>query len=107
MRSFLSLALLAITIIWIVLSYVPTSFLSLPTITIGEQLTNLSPLILATIFGLFVLIQLALVGSTWRIFRREASSQQAEAFALQPGAELFWTTLPLIITLILAAVIFL
>lgn len=106
MRLFLSTALLILTIGWIVLSYLPKSVLSLPSLTIGEQLTNLSPLILGSIFALFVVIQLALVGSTWRIFRNEPSSREAETFALRPTTELFWTVLPLVATLILAAVIF-
>lgn len=107
MRSLLSILLLLLTIGWIVLSYVPQSILSLPTFTIGERLTSLSPSILGIIFVLFVVIQLVLVGSTRRIFRSESSLEQAEAFALQPTAELFWTALPLVVTLILAAVIFL
>lgn len=107
MRSLVSIALLVLTIGWIVLSYVPKSLLSLPTFTIGERLTSLSPLILGAIFILFVGIQLVLVSFSRRMFRDEASSQQAKVFALQPTTELFWTALPLFVTLILVAVIFL
>lgn len=107
MRSTISIILLLVTVIWIVLSYIPKSLLSLPTLTIGERLTTNSPLILGLMLILFIGIQLYLVGSTWKMFRNEPSRQLTEEYNLRENKELFWTALPLIITIILAIVIFL
>jgi len=105
MRSTVSIMLLLVTVIWIVLSYIPNSLLSLPTLSIGDRLTTNSPFILGFILALFICIQLYLVGSTWKFFRRESSRQLAQEFNLRENKELFWTALPLFMTIILAIVI--
>lgn len=107
MRSLVSIALLLVTIGWIILSYIPKSVLSLPNLTIGERLSTNSPLILGILLAIFIFIQVALVGSTWKMFRREPSQQRAQEFNLRERNELFWTALPLVSTIILAVAIIL
>jgi len=107
MRSIISILLLVVTVAWIILSYIPKSVLSLPNLTIGEPLTTNSPLILGIILTLFIGIQLVLISSIWKMFRREPSSQHADEFNLRAPNELFWSVLPLVSTIILTVVIIL
>jgi heme/copper-type cytochrome/quinol oxidase subunit 2 len=97
------LAILTVIIAWIVLSYLPSSVVTLPTLAFSPRasawLAALAPLTLAA----FVAIQTWLVYATWVAVRRYRPRAGEAAPARPPlGAELFWTALPIAITLAVA-----
>jgi hypothetical protein len=93
---------------WIVLSYLPSSVVILPTIGFsmpwsGRLFAGLTVVSLI----LFIAIQVALVRSTALFVRPSARAEKDQAssdFELNRKAELFWTALPLAMTVALAVV---
>lgn len=92
-------------ILWIVLSYVPASLVSLPEVSIQAVAAN-ALFRRITVIGLivFVALQVWLLISTMHIFRSgDERKEVAEGeFHLRRPAEFFWTVVPLIMTLALA-----
>ncbi len=96
-------AILAIIVAWIVLSYLPASVVSLPTLTFGPRvsawLAALAPLVLLA----FVAIQLWLVRDTVKAVRAyRAPTDEPAPARPHLGAELLWTALPIAMTLAVA-----
>lgn len=101
-QRLLSLALLLGVILWIVLIYVPDSLLPLPILgypSSGRLLAGLAVVCLVA----FLAIQVLVVRSTARSMQPSHHSHSNHpAFRLHRNAELFWTVLPLVMTLALA-----
>lgn len=97
-----ALALLLGVILWLVLSYIPDSLLPLPTVGYsgaGMLLAGLAVLCLAA----FLAIQWIVVQSTARSLEHgDPSDTRRPPFRLNKSVELFWTALPLAMTLALA-----
>ncbi|MCS6828349.1 MAG: hypothetical protein NZ553_17165, partial [Caldilinea sp.] len=99
------ISLFWVTIAWITASYVPAFAASLPKIAFETPVIQSLLWWLAVItLGLFLIIQLNLFWTTMRWFRSSshASVMQALAeFDVRRSWELFWTALPLLVTLAL------
>jgi heme/copper-type cytochrome/quinol oxidase subunit 2 len=92
---------LALVISWLVLSY--SNWLP-ATLRIGAPLSVVGPWfqgVTAAILLCFIAIQLWLLVSTWQIVRRQRQddTQTTGAFSLSLFGELFWTVLPLLLTI--------
>jgi heme/copper-type cytochrome/quinol oxidase subunit 2 len=107
-RYLLSILSLLAVVGWLILSYLPKTPFALPVLALPAGWS--ASLQASAVIGLllFVLIQLVLVRSTM-IFRSQnvpeqslQDTAQVERIALNRTAELFWTVLPLIMTLGLA-----
>ncbi len=108
----LSIVTLLSVILWLFFSYVPTSLISLPAMTMFGKGSGVRFQIAAlACLALFVLIQLMVVGSTVRMLRRPqhgadgsdgAANHELGNFKLNFWSEVFWTVLPLLMTLGLA-----
>lgn len=102
MRYILSFVTLACVIAWLVLSYVPTSIVALPTIAFGGTwVVAWFPVIAAVVLAVFVAVQTWLVFATARMLRRPADAGLAATirqFKLSVSQEVFWTILPLVMT---------
>lgn len=100
LQRLMGLAILAVIIAWIVLSYLPSSVVTLPTVAFGPRMASrLSALALPALVA-FVAIQVWLVHATW-VAVRSYRPQLGEPAPARPhlGAELFWTALPVAMTL--------
>ena len=96
-----ALTILVISILWIVISYLPGVQSLLPTIafTYGNGwLASLAVLALVC----FIAIQLWLVYTTVNTVRDVQAKHSRPQFPLKVGTELFWTALPIAMTLALA-----
>ncbi len=101
-QRILSLALTLGVILWIVLTYVPDSLLPLPIIRFSGSGGLLAGLTVACLVA-FVAIQTYLVRSTVRGVDPDHQPPNTRSpFRLNRNAELFWTVLPLVMTLVLA-----
>ncbi len=106
MRKFFSYGLLSITIFWLVANYLPESVLVLPKASLEKIIpTTVQQGIFIALMALFVVIQVSLVFSTNRLFKSDQSSmpplsQNLEKFGLKRGPELFWTSVPVAMTLV-------
>lgn len=105
MNRYLGYGSLALLIGWLVLSYsawLPATVrIAAPLAQVGAWFQGATVAILLC----FVTIQFWLLASTFRILqrRRQSDTQSATVhFALNTVAELFWTALPLLLTLGLA-----
>lgn len=110
-RYGLLIAVLLAVIAWLVLSYVPAAAALLPVIAVDDALAArvLPPLAVLTLAGL-VVIQAVVLAVTGRMMRQPPTSALAatvQQFQLRYGREMFWTALPLVMTLVLAATIYL
>ncbi len=121
MRSILSLAVLLAVGIWIGLSYLSPTFIVLPTVAFPTTWLNaIFPWLLALSAVIFVLIQLELLRSTVDLFRPKTDGSRPAAqeasvdvqptataeFGLNLATEFFWTAIPLVVTLVLALLIY-
>lgn len=97
MRSLLVYALLAIVLLWLVLSYLPAGLITLPQIEAPRSADWLLRALGGATVALFVMLHLWLVRSTDR-----AVKQTQSGFRLGRVAELVWTALPLGMALLLA-----
>ena len=110
MRTIVSIGILVCVVAWLVLSYVPSSLVSLPTIAFdGAWAAAWFPVLAAATLIAMVGIQAWLVFATARLLRRPADAELAETihqFGLRVRPEAFWTVLPLVMTLGLVLVSF-
>lgn len=103
MRYVVSVGILIGVVAWLVLSYVPASLVSLPTIAFDGAWTAAWFPALAVVSLLAIVgIQSGLVFATVRMLRRPADADLAKTireFGLRVRPEAFWTVLPLVMTL--------
>lgn len=97
----LTVALLLITLLWLVVSYLPGVRAMLPTIAFANQNGWMAPASLLA-FIAFVAIQIWLVYTTVATVRAYQARNGTTAFRLRVGAEFFWTALPIAMSLLLA-----
>ena len=117
MRKIFSYSILMVTVLWLVLSYIPSSFIQLPQFSFHVQwIESLFPSLMATSLVVFLAIQLILVRSTIRFCNPSDAGQktaqntaqntgQTTTIQLNTSAEIFWTAIPIVMTLLLAAVV--
>jgi hypothetical protein len=108
MRRILSVLILTVLLSWIVLSYAPATWVTLPQVAFtGGWSTPLFQLLAAIgLLGVGV-IQLVLVRSTRRMLRpTDERADVVAEFGLRPGVELLWTALPLVMTVLLGVAIY-
>lgn len=92
---------LVAVLLWLVLSYAP---LALPQVafprTAADGLYGLAGIVVA----LFAAIQLVIAARTPSVLRASRQQPQPIARSLSMSSELFWTLLPLVVTVVLAVV---
>lgn len=101
LQRLFTLAIVVISILWIAISYLPSVQASLPVIAFtsgGSWFALFSILILVA----FVAIQIWLVYTTVATVRAYQAKGNSKGFRLKIGTELFWTALPIAMTLVLA-----
>jgi len=103
-RWILTIASLGVIALWLVLAYVP----SLPRPTLGWPAWSGAPLAVLAGVGLlaFLLIQGYMVRATDQFLSGCAPAEQLviqAEFELDRGREIFWTAMPIVMTLALAA----
>jgi hypothetical protein len=99
-QRILALLLLAAVVLWLVLSYLPAAR-RLPVLAFSGAGGVLAALTVATLL-VFIAIQLWLIRSTMSSVGRSQHGSAQSPFRLKLGVELFWTALPLVITVALA-----
>ena len=101
LQRLFTLAVVIITILWIVVSYLPGVQANLPTIAFigsGSSFAALNVIALVAFVG----IQLWLVYTTVVTVRASQAKGNSASFRLKLSAEFFWTALPIAMTLGLA-----
>ncbi len=96
-----SILLLGVFIAWLVLSYAPVS---LPTIAYGRA-GQWFAILLAGVLIVFLGIQCWLIAVSARLFRPNSDLDRTEIgaeFRLRRRSEVFWTAIPLVMTVLLA-----
>lgn len=106
MRYVVTGGILLATLGWLVLSYLPGITAALPKLAFDGALAQaMLPWLAGVTMVAFLAIQADLVRATMRWFSPAVESTTAQAvsdFNLPRGAEIFWTVLPLLGTLLLA-----
>ncbi len=103
MRKLLVYGLLLGTLLWLVLSYLPESMVALPLLSFSEALNPFFQRLLIFGVAVFLALQFWLLFATAGLFRSGQSSRTAaDAFQLTLPRELFWTALPILMTIVLA-----
>jgi hypothetical protein len=109
-RYGLSIAVLLAVIVWLVLSYMPGAAALLPAIAFDDAwAARVLPLLAGLTFAGFVVIQAVVLAGTGRMMRHPPTSALAatvQQFQLRYGREMFWTALPLVMTVVLAATLY-
>ena len=100
-QRLLALAILLVCVLWLVVSYVPSLQTLLPTLAFAGSERWLAMMAMAAL-GLFVAIQLWLVYTTVNTVRAHQAKHSQSPFRLKLGVELFWTALPIAMTIGLA-----
>jgi heme/copper-type cytochrome/quinol oxidase subunit 2 len=101
LQRLFTLAIVVICILWIAVSYLPSVQAMLPIIAFtsgGSWFALFSVIILLA----FVAIQLWLVYTTVATIRTFQAKGNSKGFRLKVGTELFWTALPIAMTIGLA-----
>ncbi|NJN83590.1 MAG: hypothetical protein HC802_15775 [Caldilineaceae bacterium] len=104
-RKLLTLLVLFGVVAWLVLSYVPASWSALPQFSLhGLAGNGLFPILALVGLVVFIVIQLVLIWDTGSWFGSSDVELQSRLrkFELRKGPELFWTGLPLLMTIGLA-----
>lgn len=97
--------ILLVTVLWLILSYIPVSVVTLPQISFAtEGSGRLFQALLVGGFLIFVVLQIWLVVATKRLFRMADGRQNGMAaeFGLNRTSEMIWTAIPLLMTIGLA-----
>ncbi len=98
-------AILLVTLLWLMLSYLPDSVMTLPKISYSLQGSGrLLQVLLVGGFLIFVVLQVWLIYATKRMLRTEGGreNKMAAEFGLNRTSEVFWTAVPLLMTIGLA-----
>lgn len=105
MRYIVSGAILLATVGWLVLSYLPDVTAALPSVAFDSQLAqSMLPWLAGVTLLVCMAIQIDLVRATVRWFRptvEPVTAQAVREFNLLRSAEIFWTVLPLLGTVML------
>lgn len=101
-QRILSFMLVLGVILWIVLIYVPDSVLTLPTIGFGGAGPLLAGLAVASVAAILTVQAIVLRSTARSIPSSDMSDTTDPALRLNRAAEIFWTALPLAMTLVLA-----
>lgn len=101
LQRLFTLAILIICIAWLVVSYLPGVQALLPTIAFSGNRSWLA-ILGAIALVVFIAIQLWLVYTTVVTVRAHQAKRDGSPFRLNTGAELFWTALPIVVTVGLA-----
>jgi heme/copper-type cytochrome/quinol oxidase subunit 2 len=101
LQRLFTLAIVIITILWLVVSYLPGVQAILPTIAFRGDTTWLAWLALFAFF-IFLAIQIWLVYTTVAAVRDFQAKGNGSPFRLRPSVELFWAVLPVAMTVGLA-----
>jgi hypothetical protein len=106
MRYIVTGGILLATLGWLVLSYLPGITAALPKLAFDSALAQaVLPWLAGITLLAFLAIQADLVRATVRWFSpvvEPTTAQETQEFNLQRGAEILWTVLPLLGTLLLA-----
>lgn len=105
LRKIFAYAILAVTVLWLVFSYIPVSVVTMPQIAYPLASSGrLFQYLLVGGFVLFVLLQIWLVVASARLFRTAdgRQNQVTTEFGLNRTTEIFWTAIPLLMTIGLA-----
>jgi heme/copper-type cytochrome/quinol oxidase subunit 2 len=94
-------AIIIISILWLVMSYLPGVQALLPTLSFVGSGGWLAWLGVVGVIA-FVAIQLWLVYTTVVTVRAYRAKNNGSAFRLRTGAEFFWTALPILMTIAFA-----
>lgn len=102
-RNLLTLLTLLAIAGWLFLSYAPQTWGGLPELAfpVDQAGPFFRPLAVGFLL-LFVLVQIVLLWATFRLRRTARANELAGGRRLRIGAELFWTALPLLMTIGLA-----
>jgi hypothetical protein len=100
LQRLLTLAMLLICVLWIVVSYLPGVQAYLPVIGFAQGAPWLGALAVPAVL-VFLAIQLWLLYSTVSTVRAYQAKSPRSPIQLKLGAELFWTALPIAITIAL------
>jgi heme/copper-type cytochrome/quinol oxidase subunit 2 len=98
---------LAIVVLWLVFSYVPRHLVSLPNLSLqGPMFGLFAQWALVASLVVFLAIQAWLIWVTVTFFRNPGKAGQIapRAFGLKLSSELFWTAIPLVMTIGLALI---
>jgi len=106
MQKFLGYLILLGVIMWIVLSYLPASVVTLPTFSFPIAFNPLFQILLAVGLALFLVLQGWLVWTTVKTIRtgQDRTDTPANELNLSLTREAFWTALPIVMTIVLALV---
>ncbi|HMN31497.1 MAG TPA: hypothetical protein PKE45_25330 [Caldilineaceae bacterium] len=102
-RYLLTLLSLFAVAVWLVLSYAP-GWLPLPTIAYPMGAASLRAVLLVLALALFLLVQSIILWSTSRIKLEPIGEPPTGGRRMHVASELFWTILPLLMTLGLACI---
>jgi len=98
-------AILLVTLLWLILSYIPDSVVALPQFSYSlEKSGRLLQVLTVGGFLIFALLQGWLIYATKQMFRTEDGRENkvAAEFGLNRYSEIFWTAIPLLMTISLA-----
>ena len=101
-------AILVIALLWLVLSYIPASVVTIPQIFYPlEGDGHLFSYLLVGGFIVFIILQVWLVVASVQMFRGTdgKENEMATRFGLTRGVEAFWTAIPLLMTIGLDVVV--
>ena len=100
LQRLLAWIIVLVSILWIVVSYLPTVQAAMPMVA---PMSGALPAWLGiTSLAIFLGIQLWLIKTTGTAIQSYRSNPEAAPFRLRLGRELFWTALPVLMTLVLA-----
>ena len=101
LRRIFTLAILVIFVLWLVVSYLPGVRAMLPVVAFGGNGVWMATLAVLALI-IFVTIQIWLVYSTIVTVRAHQTKSNGSPFRLRLSVELFWTALPIAMTIGLA-----
>ena len=105
LQKLFAYAILLATVLWLMLSYVPASVVTLPQIAFASADSGrLFQMLLVGGFGVFVVLQIWIVYATTQFVGTENSRKESRAaeFGLNRSSEMLWTAVPLLMTIGLA-----
>lgn len=101
MRKVLACILIVSALLWLILSYLPVQMISLNFLTQGVLAQEIFRMALLASVVLFLAVQLILVGSSLRMSKLVQKYHTHPEIQLNFALEVFWTTLPLVVTVAL------
>lgn len=105
LRKLFFYTILSATGLWLIFSYVPESVIALPDFAVpAASVRETFQTLLVVFFVAFLLLQFWLLRATRQIFRVPANDAESSPtlMGLSLSAELFWTAVPIAMTIALA-----